>query len=60
MSDIKIGDMVRYITSIEWGPSIGNEGAVLHIYSDGSLMVRPVGESVVYHTRRSEVCPITD
>lgn len=58
MSDIKIGDRVRYITSIEWGPSIGNEGVVQHIHSDGAFSVKLDGEKGSYYTRRQDVCPI--
>jgi hypothetical protein len=60
MSDIIIGDRVRYITDIEWGPTKGLTGTVMHVYTDGSILVRPIGESAVYHTLRREVCPISD
>ena len=35
MIDIQIGDKVRYMKSIEWGPSEGDQGEVVHVFSDG-------------------------
>lgn len=57
MSEIKIGDRVRYITGIEWGPTVGDMGEVTHVFSDGALLVRVDGGCAVYHTHRGQICP---
>ena len=54
----KIGDRVKYIRNIEWGPFIGETGEVVHVFTDGAFLVRCDGGTAVYYTQRREVCPI--
>ena len=60
MTDIVVGDRVQYITDIEWGPPKGLVGVVTHVYSDGTLLVRPIGELSQYLAKRREIRPIPD
>ena len=55
---IKIGDRVEYVRNIEWGPFVGEQGEVVHVFTDGAFLVRCDGGTGVYHTRRRDVCPI--
>lgn len=56
-TDVFIGDRVRYLTSIEWGPSQGNRGVVTHVYSDGAFSVKLDDGTGEYYTLRQQVCP---
>ena len=55
---LKIGDRVEYIQNIEWGPFVGEKGEVIHIYTDGALLIQIDGSTQAYVTHRREVRPI--
>ena len=55
----KIGDRVKYIKTIEWGPAAGECGEIVDMFPSGSIFgVKPDGSQSIYYTLTSDVCLI--
>lgn len=58
MTDIQIGDRVRYIRPIEWGPYEGDEGEVVHVFSDGRSFHVRLDQGGVWFAHRFDIGPV--